>query len=69
MTKRTRTRLVRTQAKGRQMCQGRLRLNIRRRFLTQRVVEHWNGLPREAVMAPGLRIFKKHLDNALRDMV
>ncbi|KFW85379.1 hypothetical protein N336_10457, partial [Phalacrocorax carbo] len=48
---------------------GRFRLDIRKRFSTQRVVEHWKRLPREAVTAPSLLIFKKHLDKALRDMV
>ena len=44
-------------------------MGIRKRFFPQRVVEHWNSLPREAVVVPSLSIFKKHLDNALRDMV
>ena len=44
-------------------------MGIRKRFFTQRVVEHWNRLPREAVMAPSLAIFKKCFDNALRYMV
>ncbi|KFW90529.1 hypothetical protein N336_00460, partial [Phalacrocorax carbo] len=49
---------------------GRFRFNIRKRFFTfGAVVEHWNRLPREAVTAPSLTIFKKHLANALRDMV
>ncbi|KFQ94235.1 hypothetical protein Y956_04570, partial [Nipponia nippon] len=51
------------------ICQGRFRLDIRKRFFTQRVMEHWNRLPREAVMAPSLTTFKKHLANALRHMV
>ena len=44
-------------------------MGIRKRFFTQRLVEPWNRLPREAVMPPSLTLFKKHLDNALRDMV
>ena len=44
-------------------------MDIRKKFFTQRVVEHWNRLPREAVTAPSLTLFKKNLDNALRDMV
>ena len=44
-------------------------MGIRKRFFTQRVVQHWNRLPREAATAPRLAIFKKHLDNALRDLV
>ncbi|KFR08616.1 hypothetical protein Y956_00981, partial [Nipponia nippon] len=54
---------------GRKTCQGRFRLDIRKKFFTQRVVEHWNRLPREAFTAPSLTIFKKHVDNALRHMV
>jgi len=38
--------------------QGCLRLNIRRNFFTQRVVTHWNRLPKEAVDAPSLEAFK-----------
>ena len=30
---------------------------------------HWNSLPRALVMAPSLLEFKKHLNNALRDVI
>ena len=33
------------------------------------MVEHWNRLPWEAVTAPSLTLFKKHLGNTLRHMV
>ncbi|KAF4796368.1 hypothetical protein TURU_084689 [Turdus rufiventris] len=29
----------------------------------------WNGLPREVVDAPSLSVFKRHLDNALNNML
>ena len=49
--------------------QGKFRLDIRKRLLTERVVGHWNRLPREMVTAPSLSKFKEHLDNALSHMV
>lgn len=36
------------------------------KFFTDRVVKHWNKLPRKVVMAPGLSVLKKRLDSALR---
>ena len=49
--------------------QGRVRLGVRERFCTQRVVGLWDRLPRTAVTAPSLLEFKKCLDNALRHRV
>ena len=49
--------------------QGRVRLGVRERFCTQRVVGHWDRLPRAVVTALSLPEFKKHLDNALRHRV
>ena len=34
-------------------------------FFTMRVVKHWPRLPREAVAAPSLAVFKARLDGAL----
>jgi len=48
---------------------GGLSLDIRRKLFTQRVVGHWNRLPREVVDAPLLEAFKARLDVALSSLV
>lgn len=42
----------RTQRIGPKLCQGRFRLDITKRFCTQRVVRQWDRLPRDMVTAP-----------------
>lgn len=49
--------------------QGRVRLGVRERVCTQRLLKHWDRLPRAVNMAPSLLEFKKCLDSALRHMV
>ncbi|KFR13045.1 hypothetical protein N306_05628, partial [Opisthocomus hoazin] len=49
--------------------EGRFRLDIRKKFFTMRVVKHWPRLPREAVDAPSLAVFKAKLDGALSTLV
>ncbi|KAK4832428.1 hypothetical protein QYF61_023107 [Mycteria americana] len=54
---------------GSKLPQGKFRLGIRKHFFTERVVEHSNKLPREVVDGPFLSVFKRHLDNALNNML
>ena len=44
-------------------------MDIRKKFLTQRVVMHRNRLPKEAVDAPSLEAFKARLDVVLGSLV
>ena len=59
----------RTRGSGFKLNEGRFRLDVNKKFFTMRMVRHWNSLPREAVNAPSLEVFKARLDGALNNLV
>jgi len=59
----------RTGGNGLKLHQERFSLNIRKSSFTEKVVKHWNRLPREVVESPSLELFERCVEVAFRDMV
>lgn len=53
---------------GLKLCQGRSGLDIRNNLLTGSVVKHWKTLPKEVVESQSLEVFRRCVDDVLRNM-
>ena len=52
----------RTRGNGFNLTERRYRLDIRKKFFPVRLLRRWHRVPREAVAAPSLAVFKARLD-------
>ena len=59
----------RKKSNGFNLKEGRVRLGIRKKLFTLRMLGHWNMLFREAVDAPFLEAFKARLYGVLSNLV
>jgi len=59
----------RIRSNGQTLKQRKFHTNVRKKFYTVRVTEHWNRLPREAAESPSMEIFKTQLDAYLCDLL
>ncbi|KFP86889.1 hypothetical protein N311_11275, partial [Apaloderma vittatum] len=65
----TRVSTNRTRGNGFKLKENRFGLGLRKKFFSIRVARLWNKLPRDAVAAPSLEVFKAKLGGALSILI
>ncbi|KAG9466777.1 hypothetical protein GDO78_016145 [Eleutherodactylus coqui] len=58
-----------TRSNGMKLKGRRHKLDIRKNFLTVRLINEWNRLPWEVVSFPSMEVFKQRLDKYLSGMI
>lgn len=58
----------RTRGSGLKLHEETCRLDSRKKFLTEKVVKHWNKQHIQLVDSPSLEVFKRHADMVIRYM-
>ena len=59
----------RTRGNGFKLKEGGFRADIRSKFFPMRVVGRWHRVPREAVAAPSLAVFKARLEGTWSNLL
>jgi len=60
---------IRMKGNGPQVAPEEVQVECQEKFILQRVVRCWNGLPRDVVEFPSLKICKRCVDVVLRNMI
>ena len=57
-----------TRGNSLKLFKNRCRLDVRKCFFSQRIINYWNDLPEHVVTAPNINIFKSRLDTHWHNM-